>query len=308
MSETTLLLAFFATVLGGVLLGGWVFVLRPAGGRQDAAPLPSVLDGAEGGSWLSHAFIAMFRSMGDVIPGARDRKGELPDRLSQMGYRFPGALSVFYGVKCAASLLAAVTAGFAASLNTADPATMLLPMLCGAGFGFKLPDLVLARLARSRRERLRRGLPAALDLMVLGIEAGQAMDQAILDTSRGLQNTHPDLSHEFTRLHLELRASNSRQDALRAFGDRNGEPELRKVGALLIDTDRFGTSLGPALRTHARYLRIRFRQSAQETARKVGVKLIFPVFFLIFPSVILVTLGPAVIQIMSSLKKMMNGF
>jgi tight adherence protein C len=308
MSETALLLTFFATVLAGAVIGGYVFVLRPASARAESAPLPADLTAAAEGGWLAGFFIATFRRMGEVIPGARDVKGELPERLSQVGYRFPGALSVFYGVKCAASLLAAVTAGFAASLQNPDPGAMLLPMLCGAGFGFKLPDLVLGRLAKARKERLRRGLPAALDLMVLGIEAGQAMDQAILDTSRGLQHTHPDLSHEFTRLHLELRAANSRVDALRAFGERNGEPELRKVGALLIDTDRFGTSLGPALRTHARYLRIRFRQTAQERARKVGVKLIFPVFFLIFPSVILVTLGPAVILIMTSLKKMMNGF
>ena len=308
MSETTLLLAFFATVLGGVVLGGYVFVLRPSEGRQESAPLAADLAAPARGGWFGNFFIDMFRRMGEVIPQAREGHGDLQDRLSQVGYRFPSALSVFYGVKCAAALLAAVTAAFAAALMHTDPGAMVLPMLCGAGFGFKLPDIVLGRLANARRAKLRRGLPAALDLMVLGIEAGQAMDQAILDTSRGLQNTHPELSHEFTRLHLELRASNSRQDALRAFGDRNGEPELRKVGALLIDTDRFGTSLGPALRTHARYLRIRFRQMAQEKARKVGVKLIFPVFFLIFPSVILVTLGPAVILIMSSLKKMMNGF
>jgi tight adherence protein C len=103
---------------------------------------------------------------------------------------------------------------------------------------------------------------------------------------------------------LELRADATRIDALRNFANRTGDIELRKFASLLIETDRFGSSLGPALRTHAKYLRTRFRQKAQESARKVSVKLIFPIFFLIFPSVLLVTLGPAVILLMTQLKNM----
>ena len=105
---------------------------------------------------------------------------------------------------------------------------------------------------------------------------------------------------------LELLANTTRADALRNFVARSRDMEMRKFANLLIDTDRFGTSLGPALKTHARYLRIRFRQIAQEKARKVGVKLIFPVFFLIFPSVILVTLGPAVILIFTQMKNLLG--
>jgi tight adherence protein C len=188
----------------------------------------------------------------------------------------------------------------------ADLALIILPAICGLGFGFLLPDRVLDRLAASRVQRLRRGLPAALDLMVLAIEAGQGLDAAILDTSRGLRATHPDLAAEFTQLQLELRANTTRAEALRNFAERSRDLEMKKFATLLIDTDRFGTSLGPALKTHARYLRIRFRQVAQEKARKVGVKLIFPVFFLIFPSVILVTLGPAVILIFTQMQHMLQ--
>jgi tight adherence protein C len=142
--------------------------------------------------------------------------------------------------------------------------------------------------------------------MVLAIEAGQGLDAAILDTSRGLRTAHPDLAAEFSLLQHELKANTSRADALRSFATRTKDLEIRKFVNLLIDTDRFGTSLGPALKTHARYLRIRFRQIAQDKARKVGVKLIFPVFFLIFPSVILVTLGPAVILIFTQMKNLMG--
>ena len=107
-------------------------------------------------------------------------------------------------------------------------------------------------------------------------------------------------------MQLELKANTTRAEALKNFVDRSHDLELRKFANLLIDTDRFGTSLAPALKTHARYLRIRFRQVAQERARKVGVKLIFPVFFLIFPSVILVTLGPAVILIFTQMRTLLN--
>jgi tight adherence protein C len=142
--------------------------------------------------------------------------------------------------------------------------------------------------------------------MTMGIEAGQSLDQSIADVSRGLRTTHPELSSEFAQLYFELRASSSRASALRNIAARNNEPELRKVANLLIDSDRFGTSLGPALRGHVKYLRMRFRQQAQEAARKVGVKLIFPVFFLIFPSVLLVTLGPACIMMYQQLNNLLK--
>ena len=115
-----------------------------------------------------------------------------------------------------------------------------------------------------------------------------------------------DASAELAQLYLELKSGNSRPTSFRAFGGRGKDPEFRKLANLLLDSDRFGTSLAPALRSHAHHLRTRFRQHAQETARKVGVKLIFPVFFLIFPSVLLVTLGPACMMMFQQLKVLMD--
>ena len=138
------------------------------------------------------------------------------------------------------------------------------------------------------------------------MEAGQGLDASVQETSRGLRKNHPELSDELDILSVELRTATSRVESLRSLAERNGESELSKLAALFIDTDRFGTSLGPALRNHSRYLRIRLRQQAQEAARKVGVKLIFPVFFLIFPSVILITLGPAVMLIHKQLNDFMK--
>jgi tight adherence protein C len=128
------------------------------------------------------------------------------------------------------------------------------------------------------------------------------LNVAILDASSELRQAYPDLSAELAQVHLELRAGKSRSEALYHLGERNSEPELRKLANVLIDSDRFGTSLGPALRAHAKYLRTRMRQQAQEAARRVAVKLVFPVFFLIFPSVLLVTLGPAVLNMMAQLR------
>ena len=169
-----------------------------------------------------------------------------------------------------------------------------------------MPDRLLRPLIGARAERIRRAIPAALDLMVLSVEAGQSLNLAILDTANELRAAFPDLSAELAQVHLELRAGKSRSEALYHLGERNAEPELRKLANVLLDSDRFGTSLAPALRTHARYLRTRMKQQAQESARRVAVKLVFPVFFLIFPSVLLVTLGPAVIKMMAQLRAFMG--
>jgi len=160
-----------------------------------------------------------------------------------------------------------------------------------------MPQRILNYLVKHRAGEIRRALPSALDLMVLATEAGQSLEQAMFDTSQALRQTYPDLSAELHFCHLEMRAGSPRLEAMYRLGERSGEEELRRLCAVLIDGERFGTPLGPALRVHARYLRTRMRQQAQESARKLSVKLVFPVFFLIFPSVMLVTLGPAYLQL-----------
>ncbi len=305
MTPEALLISFFLFTVAAVGACGYVFVLRPS--RTDgAAEIPADIAREQHDMPTAQAAVVdMFRLMGEAMPRGGRNQSLLGD-LVAAGYRWPSALSIFNGIKAASALaLGAVAAWLGLTFGT-DATSAVLPIICGLGFGYMLPDRVLERLARARVARLRRALPAALDLMVLAVEAGQSLDAAILDTSRGLRNTYPDLAAEFTQLQLELRANTTRVEALRNFVDRSKDMEMRKFANLLIDTDRFGTSLGPALKTHSRYLRIRFRQIAQEKARKVGVKLIFPVFFLIFPSVILVTLGPAVILIFQQMKNLMG--
>jgi tight adherence protein C len=306
MTPTALLISFFVFTLAAIAAVGYVFVLRPSREGAGEIPLPialnhGVLPGAQA------AMFDIFRLIGEAMPGAQSQSARARRQLMLAGYRWESAVSTYLGIKCATALMLGVAATWASvTFSGATVSGALLPAICGLGFGFLIPDRVLERLARRRLDRLRRGLPAALDLMVLAVEAGQGLDAAILDTARGLRNSHPELAAEFTQLQLELKANTTRTEALKNFAARCNDMEIRKFTNLLLDTDRFGTSLGPALRTHARYLRIRFRQIAQEKARKVGVKLIFPVFFLIFPSVILVTLGPAVILIFTQMKVMLG--
>lgn len=306
MTPAALLILFFLFTLAGVSACGYVLVLRPSRSEGGAGEIPPQIARDPRDMPMAQAAVAgVFRVIGDAMPGAARNQKILRD-LVAAGYRWPSAVSIFNGIKAASALALGATGTWLALTFASEGSMTLLPVICGLGFGYMLPDRVLDRLARNRVARLRRALPAALDLMVLAVEAGQGLDAAILDTSRGLRSTYPDLAAEFTQLQLELRANTTRAEALRNFVDRSRDIEMRKFANLLIDTDRFGTSLGPALKTHARYLRIRFRQVAQEKARKVGVKLIFPVFFLIFPSVILVTLGPAVILVFQQMRNLLG--
>jgi tight adherence protein C len=290
-------LSLFAFVLSVVILVGYVFFIKPAAAARQETPMLRRLSGRPNED-VRGALLEFFRSVGERFPAAKKETNPYRKHLLMAGYRWHGATAVFYGIKCASTLLFAGLLGMMAVFWGGFFNVPLLPMICGAGLGFLLPDRVLAIRARSRVQRLRLGLPAALDLMILGIESGQSLDSSIADASRALRPTHADLSDELTQLHLELRASHSRADAFRNLAERNREPEMRKLCSVFLDADRFGTALGPALRTH-------FRQQSQEAARKVGVKLIFPVFFLIFPSVMLVTLGPACIMMYKELKNLL---
>jgi tight adherence protein C len=303
MTEIWVAAGFFAFVMTAVAVAGYCY--QRLAERRNPEVSVQLLTGPQQAPSRA-AFANLFQSIGENFPAAKDDQNPYRVRLTAAGYRWPSALPIFYGIKCGSALFFAGVLGIAALLDQHEPALTPLPMICGLGIGFLLPDRVLSSRVRARAQRLRSAIPPAMDLMVLAMEAGQAIDQAIADASRGLKRTHPDLSAEFAQLCMELRTGGARANSFRAMAARNKEPELRKLANLLIDSDRFGVSIGPALRSHSKHLRTRFRQLAQEKARKIGVKLIFPVFFLIFPSVLLVTLGPACIMMFQQLKTMMQ--
>jgi tight adherence protein C len=299
MNDFAILGGFFLFVMAAVTLVGYMFLGR--------APAPGASVLGEPQLPGTQAFFAQaFKRVGENVPAAKEASNPLRKQLMSAGYRYPSAVPIFYGVKCGLAVFFAVLLGGFAVSGGVEITSALIAAICGGGFGFLLPDFLLKPLIRARASRIRRAIPAALDLLILSVESGQSLNQAIVDTSLELRDAYPDLSAELAQTHLELRAGKSRADALQQLGARTGDPELRKLASLLIDSDRFGVSVGPALRTHVKYLRTRVRQQAQESARKVSVKLIFPVFFLIFPSVLLVTLGPAVLHMTRQFAEMMK--
>lgn len=287
--EIWYLVGLFLFILGGVILAGYLLVLMPASaGAETAASTQEVV------AWA-------LRRLGEKVPSLRRDDRDLRHRLAAAGHRWPSAVTMFQGVRAAVAILFGLVTGWVVAVTRGSMGEAMAPLLCAMGFGYILPDRILAGVMRARARRLRSGLPAALDLLVLGIEAGQPLDHSIAETARELRHAHPDLSAELAFVQIEMQLGTSRVDALRNMADRNSEPELRKLASLIIESDRFGSSPAPALHSHAKYLRTRMRQQANETARKLGVKLVFPVFFLIMPSLLLVTLGPAIIQMMSQL-------
>ncbi len=301
MNQAFLLIGFFTAVMAGVSVAGYYFLYRTT--ATPAAGLS--LDAEEPVS--ARQFLAdSLRSLGEAVPGKPAGDNPMRRKLLAAGYRSPEAVATYNGIVFSASAILGIIVGVAVLVSQQNLSAALLPAICAAGFGYLLPNRILDSQISSRKRRLEEGLPVALDLLVLSVEAGQALDQSIFDSSREIRTAYPDLADEFLTVSLALRASPTREQVFRDFGNRSNDLEFKKLANVLIDSDRFGSSLGPTLRTHARYLRIRRRQFAQERARKIGVKLVFPIFFLIFPSVLLVTLGPAAMAIMAALQPMMD--
>jgi tight adherence protein C len=302
-----LLTGYFALVFVATAAAGYLVVSRRRAVTDQGETSVLLEPAPERESALNAApdpLTGMLQKLGERGPATPS--GGIRKMLVSAGYRDEAAPAVYQGIKTlVAGTLALILASFA-WFNQQDGSAAVIAACAGAGFGMMFPDKILRRVVRARSDRIRSAIPACLDMIVLSVEAGQSLNQAILDASAELRDAYPDLSNELAQVHLELRAGKGRAEALYHLGERNREPELRKMANVMIDADRFGTSLAPALRTHARFLRTRMRQQAQEAARKVSVKLVFPVFFLIFPSVLLVTLGPAVLKMMEQFSKIIG--
>src|ERR1051326_5566849 len=160
--------------------------------------------------------------------------------------------------------------------------------------GHIAPMQYLSFRLRRRKRGVERGLPNALDLMVLCVESGLGLDQTIVQVAHELRQSFPDIADEFTVVNLELRAGKRRADALHDLGERTGVEDLKKLLAVLVQADRFGTGIAQSLRGHSDYMRSMARQRAEEKAAKIAVKLVFPIFFCILPSLFVVTVGPVI--------------
>jgi tight adherence protein C len=252
------------------------------------------------------AIVTVLTSIGKKIPSSQTEVANLRTDLIRAGYRSDKALPVFYAARIFATLLMMLMGLLLQAQMPPNPAMTVALVVFGCAAGWVLPRSFLAKRVVKRQEILRLSLPDALDLLVVSVEAGLGLDQAIQHVARELQVSHPQLSEELSLVMLEMRAGKRRQEALRNFGERTGEAEIRKLVAILVQNDRFGTSMGESLRTHSDFLRTRRKQDAEERAAKVGVKLVFPIFFFILPSMLIVAAGPGILQIFKYLFPMMK--
>jgi len=304
-------LALFIVLMAAISVYGYRRYAKPGrvyeqlGGGAAVAANPAIdkLSDDEPG-----LVVSVLEQIGKQIPVSPQDVSALRHELIAAGYRSEAAVPVMYGIKVVACAVLLVLAFLFKDDITSNPILRIVIMVAAALAGYFGPVFFLESLANSRREELRFSLPDALDLMVVSVEAGLGLDQAIQYVGRELAFTHKELSEELELLNLEIRAGKRRADALRNLADRTGEQELRKLVAILIQTDKFGTSMAESLRTHSDFMRVRRRQEAEERAAKVGVKLVFPIFFFILPAMLLVAAGPGLLQVFKYLFPMMRQF
>jgi len=240
-------------------------------------------------------------------PKSEMERNKLKTKLANAGFRGESAGSVFLGLKFV-GLLAGLFLGAGTILGLAgiDQKTLLWSMAV-AGLAFYLPDLVVWFLVRKRKEAIFLALPDALDLMVVCVEAGLGLDQAMRRVSDEMKKTYRVIAEEFGLANLQLQMGRPRSEVLHELGVRTGVADLRSLSAMLIQADKFGSSIAQALRVQSDSMRTRRRQLAEEKAAKTAVKLIFPLVMFIFPGIFVVLVGPAAITMVRELFPLMAG-
>lgn len=227
-------------------------------------------------------------------------------RLIRAGIKGPNALRILYGAKILLGVALPILMSFAVANSDADSTNKIAAILAAAAAGFFAPNEYVKIKSQRRQKAVQRGLANALDLLVVCVESGLGLDQAMIQVAKELEHAHREITEEFAMINLELKAGKRRVEALRNLADRTAVDDLKKLVAVLIQADRFGTGIAQSLRAHAEFMRIQARQIAEEKAAKLGVKLIFPIFFCIMPSLFVVTVGPMAVKIVRELLPMVN--
>ena len=234
-------------------------------------------------------------SLGEIVPGDAKEAPRSQLLMARAGYRNPEAIMAIRGLKLLMPV-AMVGLVFLTGIYRANPFFITLLALI---VGYLIPETWLLWRVSSRQKELRRGLPDGLDLLVICVEAGLGLDQAFMKVAEELRIAHPELSEELHLVNLEMRIGKTRLEALRELARRTGLEDIKALVAMLIQTDRFGTSVAQSLRVYSDELRVKRRQRAEEMSAKTSVKMVPPLVFFIFPALMVVILGPAVIQLMT---------
>ncbi len=301
-----IVLPVLAFLFASLLVAAGALALAPSGATGAVERRLGELTGvdakqpaAEAG--YHRAVIDGLKRIGQMAPRSVSETGKLQQRLTHAGFRNREAIVIFFGIRLGLALLL-----FALVATPVIMPPSLLLGLAACGLGYVLPGMALGRLAKRRQHRVRLGLPDALDLLVVSVEAGLGLDQAIQRVGAELAFAHPDLCDELRQINFELRAGKGRAEALHNLAERTGVDDVTSLVAMLVQTDKFGTSVAQSLRVHADTVRTKRRQRAEEAAAKTGVKMVFPLVFCIFPAIWVVTIGPAAIQFIKVLMPIAN--
>ena len=291
------MIPLFAFLFGSALVFAAAYVLLPSrAGAIDRRLEELTLAREEEVKPRYQSLIGMLKRLGEKAPKRPNELGSLRLRLVQAGYRRDEALTIFFGIRVAFAL--GLFAIFASSIFARPNIALALG---GLGLGYILPGMLLARMAKRRSHRIRLSLADMLDLLVVSVEAGLGLDAALQRVGQELAFAYPELADELRLINLELRAGKPRAEALRNLADRTGVDDLGSLVTMLIQTDKFGTSVAQSLRVYSETLRTKRRQRAEEAAAKTGVKMVFPLVTCIFPAIWVITIGPAAIKFVTVL-------
>jgi tight adherence protein C len=281
---TIVLALFYALVPGDGVAGRLSRLINPT------APVQDESFAEKQKVWVRNSLA----SLGEIVPGEEKEAPRSQLLMVRAGYRDPEAIMAIRGLKI---LIPVVMIGlvFFTGFYRSNPFFILL---LAAIVGYLLPEMWLLWRVSSRQKKLRRGLPDGLDLLVICVEAGLGLDQAFMKVAEELRIAHPELSEELHLVNLEMRIGKTRLEALRELARRTGLEDIKSLVAMLIQTDRFGTSVAQSLRVYSDELRVKRRQRAEEMSAKTSVKMVPALVFFIFPALMAVILGPAVIQLM----------
>lgn len=240
-------------------------------------------------------------------PKTKEEAGKLKHRLQHAGFRAESAISIFLGTKLLCLIFGFLAGGGGAYWAKGLTQEAMIITVAVSGIMFFLPDVAVWFMKRSRQDGIFYGLPDALDLMVVCVEAGLGLDQAMRKVSEEMKNSYGVLAEEFALCNLQLQMGSPRNEVLSELGSRTGVDDLKALSAILIQADKFGSSVAQALRVQSDSMRTRRSQMAEEKAAKTAVKLIFPLVIFIFPAIFVVLVGPAAITMVNEMFPAMNG-
>ena len=236
-----------------------------------------------------------------LAPKTEIEKNELKLRLANAGFNKPNAASIFLAIKLIGLSLGCMSGAGAGFVLYGMTTNGWMGIAVGAGFGFYIPEVVLWMIKKGRQDKIFLQLPDALDLLVVCVEAGLGLDPGMRKVSDELSDAAPEICEEFDRCNMQLQMGKVRRECLREMGLRTGVEDMRSLVATLINAERFGSSIGPALRVQSDCMRVKRRQMAEERAQKTAVQMLFPLILFIFPGIFVVLVGPAAIMMINNL-------